>query len=203
MNNDRGKVECVENYTKRQEVYRRLQELEQERRRVHTPEELEALEREIRGYTDQLGALLLEMHLQASLDCEEQQKKEEELVRSWPGRLKSDGYERVRIFTLGGVWITVRARYYCRACDRRNGKRYKGVYGGLVLLGIHDHCTPALRGDRECVVGIAELVCGSAAGVVGAGCETGRQGGAESGLPLCGAGARVAAGGANCVGRRR
>ena len=53
MNNDRGKAEYVENYTKRQEVYRRLQELEQERRRVHTPEELEALEREIRGYTDQ------------------------------------------------------------------------------------------------------------------------------------------------------
>src|SRR5918992_22688 len=62
MNNDRGKAEYVENYTKRQEVYRRLQGLEQERRRVHTPEELEALEREIRGYTDQLGALLVEMH---------------------------------------------------------------------------------------------------------------------------------------------
>ena len=128
MNNDRGKVECVENYTKRQEVYRRLQGLEQERCRVHTAEELEALEREIRGYTDQLGALLLELHLQASLDCEEHQKKEEDLIRSWPGRLKSDGYERVRIFTLGGVWTTVRARYYCRACDRRSGKRYKGVY---------------------------------------------------------------------------
>ena len=52
MNNDRGKAEYVENYTKRQEVYRRLQGLEQERRRVHTAEELEALEREIREYTD-------------------------------------------------------------------------------------------------------------------------------------------------------
>jgi len=144
MNTDRGKAECVENYTKRQEVYRRLQGLEQERRRVHTPEELEALEREIRGYTDQLGALLVELPLQASLDCEEHPKKEEELIRCWPGRLKSDGYERVRIFTLGGVWLTVRARYYWRACDRRSGKRYKGVYGGLVLLGIHDHCTPGL-----------------------------------------------------------
>ena len=48
-----------------------VQGLEQERRRVHTPEEVEALEREIRGYTDQLGALLVELHLQASLDCEE------------------------------------------------------------------------------------------------------------------------------------
>jgi hypothetical protein len=121
-----------------------LQGLEPERRRVHTPEELEALEREIRGYTDQLCALLLEMQLQASLDSEEQQEKEEELIRSWPGRLRSDGYERVRIFTLGGFWITVRVRYYCRTCDRRSGKRYKGVYGGLVLLGIHEHCTPGL-----------------------------------------------------------
>src|SRR5919109_3494103 len=184
MTNDLGKVDCVENCNQRQEVYGRLQGLEQERRRVHTPEGLEALEREIRGYTDQLCALLLEMHLQASLDSEEQQEKEEELIRSWPGRLRSDGYERVRIFTLGGFWITVRVRYSCRACDRRSGKRYKGVYGGLVLLGIHEHCTPALRGDRECVVGVAELVCGSAAGVGGAGCETGRQGGAESGLPV-------------------
>src|SRR5919109_25909 len=144
MTNDLGKVDCVENCNQRQEVYGRLQGLEQERRRVHTPEGLEALEREIRGYTDQLGALLVEMHLQASLDGEEHQKKEEELIRAWPGRLRSDGYERVGIFTLGGVWITVRARYYCRACDRRSGKRYKGVYGGLVLLGIHEHCTPAL-----------------------------------------------------------
>jgi hypothetical protein len=144
MNNDRGKAECVENYTKRQEVYRGLQGLEQERRRVHTPEDLEALERELRGYTDQLGALLLEMHLQASLDCEEQQEKEEALIRFWPGRLRSEGYERVRIFTLEDLWITVWVRYYRRGCDRRSGKRHKGVYGGLVLLGIHDHCTPAL-----------------------------------------------------------
>jgi hypothetical protein len=101
MNNDRGKAEYVENYNKRQEVYERLQGLEQERRRVHTPEDLEAFERELRGYTGQLGAWLLELHLQASLECEEHQKKEEALIRSWPGRLRSDGYERVRIFTLG------------------------------------------------------------------------------------------------------
>jgi hypothetical protein len=78
-------------------------------------------------YGSVIGALLLELHLQASLDCEEHQKKEEDLIRAWPGRLKSDGYERVRIFTLGGVWITVRARDSRRACDRRSGKRYKGA----------------------------------------------------------------------------
>jgi hypothetical protein len=72
-----------------------------------------------------LGALLLELHLQASLDGEEHQQKEEELIRAWPGRLKSDGYERVRIVTLRGVGITVRVHDSRRACDRRSGKRYR------------------------------------------------------------------------------
>jgi hypothetical protein len=80
MNNDRGKAECVENYTKRQEMYRHLQGLEQERRRVHTAEELEALERELRGYTDQLGALLLEGTGHSALHIE---SKESRLELEW------------------------------------------------------------------------------------------------------------------------
>ncbi len=36
------------------------------------------------------------------------------------------------------------ANYYRRSCDRRKGKRYAGVYVGLVLLGIHERCTPSL-----------------------------------------------------------
>lgn len=63
---------------------------------------------------------------------------------NWPGRMKSEGFETVRIQTSAGGTIQIRTRYYRRACDRRNGKRYKGVYAGLVLLGIHDRCTPGL-----------------------------------------------------------
>ena len=65
------------------------------------------------------------------------------MIRNWPGRMKSEGFKTVNILTSGGFYIQVRARYYRRNCDRRNGKRYKGVYAGLVLLGIHDRCTPA------------------------------------------------------------
>lgn len=61
-----------------------------------------------------------------------------------PGRMKSEGFETVRIQTRAGDTIQIRTRYYRRACDRRNGKRHKGVYAGLVLLGIHDRCTPGL-----------------------------------------------------------
>jgi hypothetical protein len=82
------------------------------------------------------------MHLQAGLDCEEHPKKEEELIRSWPGRLKSDGYERVRIFTLGVFGSRSGPVTHVVPVIVGVGRGIKGVYGGLVLLGIHEHCTP-------------------------------------------------------------
>lgn len=132
--------DCLET----EDVYIRIQEFEQENRQISSPEDLEELEREISEITNGLGALLLQKKLQAVLDSEEQQAKEAELIRYWPGRMKSEGFESVKILTKGGFCIRVRARYYRRSCDRRNGKRHKGVYGGLVLLGIHDRCTPGL-----------------------------------------------------------
>ncbi|MCP4105644.1 MAG: hypothetical protein GY749_08925 [Desulfobacteraceae bacterium] len=134
----------IEDCQEIEDVYVRLQKLEHEMRQINSPEELEALEKEILGYTNRLATLLLQKKLQSSLDSKDQQGKEAELIRFWPGRMKSEGYETVQIQTKGNFCIQVRVRYYRRACDRRNKKRHKGVYGGLVLLGIHDRCTPAL-----------------------------------------------------------
>jgi hypothetical protein len=144
MIDDLDSRDYAENESRLQEVYGRLQELEQERRVVRSAEELEALEREIRGVTDQLASVLLERQLQANLDSAEQQAAEAELIDAWPGRLKSEGWERVLIRAASGWEIEVWVRYYRRRCDRRSGKRYKGVYAGLVLLGIHERCTPWL-----------------------------------------------------------
>jgi hypothetical protein len=121
-----------------------LHALEHERRVVSSAEELEALEREIRAETDRLASALLERQVQANLDSAEQQAAEAELIEAWPGRLKSEGRERVRIRTASGWEIEVWVRYYRRRCDRRQGKRYRGVYAGLVLLGIHERCPPWL-----------------------------------------------------------
>ncbi|MCP4049503.1 MAG: hypothetical protein GY730_02200 [bacterium] len=126
------------------DVYACLKKLEQERTLINSPEELEALEKKIMGYTKRLGVLLLQKKLQDSLNSEEQQSEEAELIRFYPGRMKSEGFETVQIITSGGTKLKVRVRYYRRACHRRNGKRHKGVYVGLVLLGIHDRCTPYL-----------------------------------------------------------
>jgi len=143
MKGDLGCHKCVGKGEERQEVYERLRELEQGSRRVSSAEELEALEREIRSCTDTLASVLLERHVQASLDAEAQREKEAELIRSWPAKMKNEGYEWVRIRTVSGLCITVRARYYRRPCMRRQGRR-SGIYAGLVLLGIHEHCTPWL-----------------------------------------------------------
>lgn len=66
------------------------------------------------------------------------------MIHNGLGRMKSEGFESVRIQTRTGDMIQIRVRYYRRACDRRNGKRHKGVYAALVLLGIYDRCTPGL-----------------------------------------------------------
>ena len=59
--------------------------------------------------------------------------RERELIRSGPGRMKSEGFETVRIQTRTGDTIRIRVRYYRRNCDRRRGKRHKGVYAALVF----------------------------------------------------------------------
>ncbi len=144
MNNDLEKNYISENTAALQAVYAQLHAWEQHVREVGTPEELEALEREIRGQTARLSALLVQRQLQAHLDSEEQEARERALLNTLPGKMKSEGLEAVRVLTREGVEIILWVRYYRRACDRRNGKRHKGVYAGLVLLGIHDRTTPAL-----------------------------------------------------------
>ncbi len=144
MNNDLEKNYVSENTAALQEVYAQLHAWEQNAFEVDTPEELEALEREIGGQTARLGALLLQRQLQAHLDSQEQEARERKLLDALPGKMKSEGRQAVRVLTREGVEIILWVRYYRRACDRRKGKRHKGVYAGWVLLGMHERTTPAL-----------------------------------------------------------
>ena len=58
-----------------EEIHARLRDLERKPRQVSSPEDLESLEREIRKETEELAGLLVQKHLQASLDSEEQKKE--------------------------------------------------------------------------------------------------------------------------------
>src|SRR5215813_5001207 len=130
-----------------QEVLDELHQMQQTPRLVTSPEELETLEREIRQRTDQLGSLLVGYHLQQALDSPALQAEQDLLVSQWPKPLKSDGKVQVRIRTAQGHMVAVWTTYSRRKGQKRAGKRYAGVYAGLVLLGIYDRCTPALASE--------------------------------------------------------
>ena len=130
-----------------QAILDELQQMQQTPRLVTSPKELEALEQEIRQRTDRLGSLLVGSHLQQALDAAALQAEQERLVRQWPKPLKNDGKVQVRVRTAQGLAVPVWVTYYRRTGQRRAGKRYAGVYAGLVMLGIYDRCTPALAAE--------------------------------------------------------
>ncbi len=145
MPNRRERTSQFDTATQIQEAYGSLAKLEQEHRIVSNPAELETVERELRAATDTLAALLLQKHVQASLETREHTKKEREFVSLSPATMKHDGYESVRIQTATGLSITIQARYYrCMNTQTVNAPSCKGVYAGLGLLGIHGRCTPLL-----------------------------------------------------------
>jgi hypothetical protein len=130
-----------------QEVLNELRQMQQTPRLVTSPDDLEALEREIRQRTDRLGSLLVGYHLQQALDSTALQAEQERLVRQWPKPLKNDGKVKVLVRTAQGHTVPVWVTYYRRKGQRRAGKRDAGIYAGLVLLGIYDRCTPALAAE--------------------------------------------------------
>ena len=130
-----------------QEVLDELGQIQQTPRLVTSPEDLEALEHEIRQRTDHLGSLLVGYHMQRALDSAALQAEQERLVSQWPQPLKNDGMVKVRVRTAQGHTVPLWVTYYRRKGQRRAGKRSAGVYAGLVLLGIYDRCTPALASE--------------------------------------------------------
>ena len=90
-----------------QEVLNELRQMQQTPRLVMSPDELEALEREIRQRTDRLGSLLVGQHLQQSLDADALQAEQEQLVSHWPKPLKNDGKVTVMVRTMQGLAVPV------------------------------------------------------------------------------------------------
>ena len=148
MTSDAGLASQDTDYTRDiQEVLDELQQMQQTPRLVTSPEELEALEREIRRRTDHLGSLVVGSHLQQALDAAALQAEQERLVRQWPKPLKNDGKVQVRVRTAHGLAVPVWGTSDRRTGQRRAGKRYAGVYAGLVVVGMYDRCTPALAAE--------------------------------------------------------
>ena len=134
MMSDSGLISQDSDYPKAiQEVLDELHQMQQTSRLVTNPDALETLAREIRQRTDHLGSLLVGYHIQQALDSAALQAEQERLVSQWPQSLKNDGRVKVRVRTAQGHTVPVWVTYHRRKGQRRAGKRYAGVYAGLVL----------------------------------------------------------------------
>ena len=113
--------------------------------RISTVDELDALEGFLHSKARQLVDLMTANRLQQSLDNELFREEVREFVKQQPQNLKNCGQRWVKIHFSGGTVIFLKVAYYTRSCDKK--KRRKGQYPALLLLGIHDHCTPGLASE--------------------------------------------------------
>jgi hypothetical protein len=109
-----------------------------------TPGELEAYERQVIRITEPLAGLITGEILQASLASETVEHEVETLVKASAKPLKKEGMQGVTGRTASGVAVQITTVYYRRRGQRGTHRRLPGRYAGLVVLGVFEHCTPAL-----------------------------------------------------------
>lgn len=105
------------------------------------------LERELafKHLTDRLQGLYTARQLQQQLASQELGQAERQCAAGNGKRMKYYGLREVRIRFLGGLEIKLLARYYAR--NQARAAKCKGAYFGLLLLGVYDHCSPALASE--------------------------------------------------------
>jgi hypothetical protein len=101
--------------------------------------EVEAWEQEVEGLTQHLADLLVARRLQVTLCSPGHREKEEAFRRQLRQRYRWQGWREVTVRMTHGTPVRLLARYASRSGSRR---RERGLYPGLLLLGIDEHCTP-------------------------------------------------------------
>ena len=120
-----------------------------------TPEQLEEVERDLRNQANELCGLIVEKHIQHSLDSEQGREAQRQLLQAYPYKMIDKGKEAVRLRTSCGFEISVRVSYFTRKARRwGKKKRYPGLYPGLLVLGIHERCTPGLASEISLLAGM-------------------------------------------------
>lgn len=149
-NNTNGHIGIIED-----QIEDSLLEIEwiiRERSHIINPDSLEAAEKNIIEATNRLSANILAHKIQQSFDSSNFQESAGELIAAIPKKYKNQGRRDIKITTLSGEKIEVKTGYFSRTGqkDNRIKKKRKGIYPGLILLGIHDHITPNLASEISC-----------------------------------------------------
>jgi len=139
---DANHVTSIE--AKIQETLTELEEISERKDNITNGIELEAIEQEIVKLTDQLASLMIGKKVQQSLDTVEIKEEGLKLAKSYPKKLKSQGPREIKIRFSRGEAVAIKTGYYSQAGKKRGKKKRPGLYPGLILLGIHARCSPAL-----------------------------------------------------------
>jgi len=147
-NNDH--IETIED--KIEDSLLEIEWLIREKCHIRNSDSLEAVEKKINDAANRLSANILAQKIQQSFDSPNFQSNAEELINAIPKKLKNQGPRDIKITTSSGEKIEVRTNYYSQSGQKSNRakKKRKGVYPGLILVGIHDHITPNLGSDISC-----------------------------------------------------
>jgi len=119
-----------------------------------TPEQLEEVERDLRNQANELCGLIVEKQIQHSLDSENGRQAQRQILQAYPYKMVDKGKEEVRLRTYCGFEISLRVSYFTRKARRWGKKRYPGLYPGLLVLGIHERCTPGLASEISLLAGM-------------------------------------------------
>jgi len=133
---------------------------------LETAQDLEDFEQTVHNLGSLLKALLVEQKIQTTLDSEQMINDSGNLAKNLPCRTKNKGYRDVSIITESGICILISTLYFTtkKKGKGRKMKRNKGLYPALLLLGIHDRCTPMLIseiGETVATVGSFEEAKGA------------------------------------------
>ena len=105
---------------------------------------MEALERRIVEATDKLAGALVAQKVQTSIHSEELNDEATRLVKTYPKKMKNHGIRDVTIRPSRGKPFKVKTYFSQKVKGKKNRT---GFYMELILLGIHEHCTPGLASE--------------------------------------------------------
>ena len=111
---------------------------------IHDANSLEIFEKEIHKKATLLADIMSAIKLQQALGNNDLDKAERDFIKSQPKKMKNMGSRAVIVRMLGGTLVTIMATYYHQKADVKKLRGKKGFYPKLLLMGIHDKCTPAL-----------------------------------------------------------
>jgi len=150
MNHKSSSQGTITNYSDPiQAIFAKVNEIWEDDQPLENSQDLEDFEQAVHNINAQLQALLVEQKIQQSLDSAPVIAEGAKLANDLPFKTTNKGRRFVSVTTMSGISILVYTGYFTGKprIRGRQAKRGKGVYPGLLILGIHDHCTPGLTSE--------------------------------------------------------